>query len=554
MSTNISTKDDEPKSQHGIVFHDIERTATSSGEGHGKHNDQVETTTRLGSLFWPNSLSTSKEGDVSDDHSKKENPKWYQWYQKLIDAGVEENGIQPVPIEGRTSTQYNQLFTVFFTGLLCLLPVPTGMLATLEFGLSLRDASLIILFFALLTCLPPAFMGIGGMETGMRQFVQARYSFGLYLVIIPLLLNAATITGFTLMSAIAGGQTLAAVNPSHVSVNVGIVITCLVAFGVSLLGFHFVHFWNRWTWIPNLIALVITVGCGGRYLHLQSEPAAPATASQVLNLGSLIAGYFLTFGGMVGDYSIYHNPRGALRFKSFSARARIFTYLYLGLFLPSVPLFILGAAIGGAVPQVPAWQAAYASTGIGGVMMEMLAPAGGFGKFVMVVLALSVIGNIAISMYTISLNLEMLLPPLPPKVRVHRFVFILVTMAVMIPLAVRTAKEWQTSLINFLSVIGYWSACFDAVLILELVVFRRMDYASVDHAIWNVGRKLPPGLAALSASILSWALVVPGMAQSWYVGPIGKRTGDIGVELAFVVTGLLYLPLRWLEIKIRGGF
>ena len=35
----------------------------------------------------------------------------------------------------------------------------------------------------------------------------------LYLVTIPLLLNAATVTGFTLVSAIVGGQTLAALNP-----------------------------------------------------------------------------------------------------------------------------------------------------------------------------------------------------------------------------------------------------------------------------------------------------------------------------------------------------
>ena len=52
------------------------------------------------------------------------------------------------------------------------------MLATLGMGMSLRDSSLIILFFSLLTCIPPAFMGIGGMETGLRQLVQARYSFG----------------------------------------------------------------------------------------------------------------------------------------------------------------------------------------------------------------------------------------------------------------------------------------------------------------------------------------------------------------------------------------
>jgi purine-cytosine permease-like protein len=207
------------------------------------------------------------------------------------------------------------------------------MLATLGMGLSLRDASLIILFFALLTCIPPAFMGIGGMETGLRQLVQARYSFGcialisssfilstmltrfkrLYLVMIPLLLNAATLTGFSLLSAIVGGQTLSSLNPDRVDVDVGIVITCLVSFAVSLLGFNALHFWERWTWIPNLISIVIAVGCGGKYLYLQSG-AEPAKPSQVLTLGCLIAGYFITFGGTVSDYSIYHNPRRVSRY------------------------------------------------------------------------------------------------------------------------------------------------------------------------------------------------------------------------------------------------
>ena len=52
------------------------------------------------------------------------------------------------------------------------------MLATLDFGMSLRDAALVILFFAMITCIPPAFMAIGGANTGLRQQVQARYSFG----------------------------------------------------------------------------------------------------------------------------------------------------------------------------------------------------------------------------------------------------------------------------------------------------------------------------------------------------------------------------------------
>lgn len=130
----------------------------------------------------------------------------------------------------------------------------------------------------------------------------------MYLVTIPLLLNAATITGFTLIAAIVGGQTISALNPENVSVSVGIVVVSVIAFVASILGYHALHWVERWTWIPNLISLLVTVGCGGKYLHLQSE-VPPPSAVQVLTYGGLIAGYFLTFGGTVSDYSIYHDPK-----------------------------------------------------------------------------------------------------------------------------------------------------------------------------------------------------------------------------------------------------
>lgn len=415
------------------------------------------------------------------------------------------------------------------------------MLATLSYGMSLRDSSLVILFFSILTAIPPAFMGIGGTQTGLRQQIQARYSFGLYLATIPLLLNAATVTGFSVIAAIVGGQSIAALNPDHVSLSVGIVVVCLVSFAASLLGYRAIHIFNTWSWIPNLISIVIAVGCGGRYLHLQSA-VAPATASQVMSFGALVAGYFLTFGGTVSDYSIYHDPRSA-------NKLLIFANYYAGMFLPSVPLLILGAAIGGAVPNVPSWSAAYDALGIGGVMYEMLTPAGGFGKFILVLLALSVIGNIAISMYSVALNLQMLLPFFA---RIHRFIFIVATFAVMIPCSVRAAEAWEESLENFLALIGYWAGCFDAVLIEELLVFRKMDYASYDHSSWNVGNRLPTGVPALLACIISFGLIVPCMAEVWYTGPIAMTTGDIGFEMAFVVTAFAYYPLRWLEIKWRG--
>ena len=46
------------------------------------------------------------------------------------------------------------------------------------YGLSLRDSALVILFFCLLTTTAPAYLSTFGPKTGMRQMVQARYSFG----------------------------------------------------------------------------------------------------------------------------------------------------------------------------------------------------------------------------------------------------------------------------------------------------------------------------------------------------------------------------------------
>lgn len=126
---------------------------------------------------------------------------------------------------------------------------------------------------------------------------------------------------------------------------------------------------------------------------------------------------------------------------------KVFTYIYTGRVVPTIPLLILGAAIGGAVPNVPDWDAANTANSVGGVVTAMLTPAGGFGKFVAVFLALSVIGNIAVSMYSIALNMQMFLPILT---RVPHAAFLIITTAVRSRLASRqrtiSSRRWKTSL------------------------------------------------------------------------------------------------------------
>jgi hypothetical protein len=49
---------------------------------------------------------------------KASNPLWF----RVLNFGVEQGGIAPIPLENRTDTRYLNLLTVWFTALLCLLP------------------------------------------------------------------------------------------------------------------------------------------------------------------------------------------------------------------------------------------------------------------------------------------------------------------------------------------------------------------------------------------------------------------------------------------------
>jgi NCS1 nucleoside transporter family len=417
------------------------------------------------------------------------------------------------------------------------------MVGTLSFGLGLTSAALVILFFTLLSTLPVAYMCSWGPRTGMRQLVHARFAFGKFLVSIVVLLNLATLTGFCVVDSIIGGQALSAVKSGEtISATVGIVIVAILALGIAFSGFKVLHVYERWAWIPALVALIIVAGCGGKSLKNQVD-AAPATAPQILSFGGLVAGFMLPWAALASDFSTYMHPS--------APPLRIAAYTYVGLALPTVLLMTLGAAMGGAVPNIPSWEAGYEQNAASGVLAAMLSPAGGFGRFITVILGFSMLGNLAATMYSISLNLQMLVPWL---FRIPRAIFSIVITGIVIGVAVEAAKSFFVNLENFLGVIGYWSAAFIGIILVEHLAFRRGSFVAYtkDDDAWDDARKLPLGIAAVGAAVSCLGLLVPGMAQTWFTGPIGKMTGDVGFEVAFAVAALMYLPLRFAERRLSG--
>lgn len=114
------------------------------------------------------------------------------------------------------------------------------------------------------------------------------------------------------------------------------------------------------------------------------------------------------------------------------------------------------------------------------------------------------------------------------------------------------AHRFYATLTNFLALLGYWASMFVAVVLVEHIVFKRNDFSAYDYKAWNTPSKLPTGLAALGAWLVALGVVIPAMDQVWWTGPIGKKTGDFGFELAFVVTALVYPVTRSIELKVRG--
>lgn len=102
---------------------------------------------------------------------------------------------------------------------------------------------------------------------------------------------------------------------------------------------------------------------------------------------------------------------------------------------------------------------------------------------------------------------------------------------------------------------GYWLAIYEGISLTEHFYFKQRKY---DISIWNNAQLLPPGMAAVLAFFFGVFGAVMGMAQVWFIGPIGKLIGtpgyggDIGFELAFAFSALSYWVLRTFEKKHFG--
>ncbi|EMT71627.1 Purine-cytosine permease FCY21 [Fusarium odoratissimum] len=348
---------------------------------------------------------------------------------------------------------------------------------------------------------------------------------------------------FGIVASVTGGQTLASVNPRTLSIEGGITIILLTACFIGFMGYKVLHGFARYVWIPAAFGVVILIGCAGDQLH-QQAPSRATGARPWLSLISLTAGISFAWGGIIGGYACYmlmKAPRFRLAFYFLSGFGVIFSLL-----------MILGAALGGAALMIPNWATALERGGTGAVVGEILiSRLGGFGRFVLTILALTVVITSARYIYSISLPAQAVVPCLE---RVHRAILALITTGVLIGVAIPASKSFISSLSPLVSILSYTSGTTVTAFLIEWLWFRRADPDSMDPAIWDDGKALPSGIPAIATFVSAWGPIICGMGTVWLRGPLAKAVGDLGSELAIVTAIVIYIPLRTLEIKYSGRF
>jgi len=381
-----------------------------------------------------------------------------------------------------------------------------GVLAISAFDLGFVDAILVCLFFNLIGIMSVCFFSTFGPLFGLRQMVLSRFWFGWYGVKLIAVFNVLACVGWSSANSIVGAQLINAVN-NDVPGWAGILIIAFCTVLVTLFGYKIVHAYEFWSWIPTFIVFLIVLGefaHSGAFINIPMG-AGTSELGSCLSFGAVVFGFATGWTSYAADYTVYQ--------PSSQSRRKVFVWTWLGLIFPLLFTEFLGIAIMTATTANDhnnIYYQGYNQSGNGGLLAAVLFPnLGRFGKFCLVILALSIIANNCPNIYSVALTVQVLGRWTQ---RIPRPVWTLIATGVYIGVSIPGYSHFETVLENFMNFIGYWLAIYEGIALTEHFVFRRgINGYVAEH--YDHPEKLPPGIAAVTAFCCGIAGMVCGMSQ-----------------------------------------
>ncbi|KAF2844695.1 hypothetical protein T440DRAFT_493978 [Plenodomus tracheiphilus IPT5] len=264
---------------------------------------------------------------------------------------------------------------------------------------------------------------------------------------------------------------------------------------------------ENWSWFLTFIIFLITLGVfahssGDSFNVLKSVGVGTFEMGGVLSFGATIFGFATGWAPYAAAYNVYQ--------PSSNSKRKISAWSYAGLSTALCFTESLGIAVMNAITIDDGnnkYQHSLESSCTGGLVGAVLfEPLGAFGKFYVVVLALSIVAHNCPNIYSFALSVQ---------------VFGKWTQA--IPRFIWTDSDFFTVLDNFMVFIGCWLALYEGIPLTEHFIFRR-GFGG-DQRYTNQPDKLPLGFAAITSSCCDIAVMICGIKQPWFVGRIVRHAG-----------------------------
>ena len=440
---------------------------------------------------------------------------------------VERRSIDVVPDSERHGTPISQ-FTLWFGANMQVTAVVDGALAVV-FGADALWAIIGLLLGNIFGGIVMALHSAQGPRLGLPQMISSRAQFGVYGAVVPLVLVVVMYLGFAATGTVLAGQ---AVNKIlHVdAAAVGIIIFGLLTAIVATVGYRWIHRLGRIATVFGVagftylgIRLLITEDVGALF---GAKPFDWVTFLLAISLG---AGWQLTFGPYVADYSRYL-PRDTPERTTFLAT-------FLGSVIGSQWSMTLGAL-------VAAGGAGFLTNQVG-YLGELAGPS----AVALLIYLVIVVGKLAVNClnaYGGSMTILTTVSAFTRAAKIGpgaRAAYTSAFLVVSVLIAIFASTDFLDNFKNFVLVLLMVFTPWSAINLTDyyLISKERVDIPALydprgRYGGWNV--------AALVSYFAGIAAQIPFLAQKLYTGPITDALGgaDISWIIGLFITAAIYYP------------
>lgn len=439
---------------------------------------------------------------------------------------VETRTIDVVPDAERHGSPRSQ-FTLWFGANMQITAIVDGALAVV-FGADALWAIVGLLIGNIAGGIVMALHAAQGPRMGLPQMISSRAQFGVRGAAVPLVLVILMYLGFAATGTVLTGQAINKILGVNIPA-VGIIIFGVLTATVAIFGYRLIHTVGRIATVAGiigftylLIRLFLTYDV---VAHVNVKPFEWSTFLLAISLG---AGWQLTFGPYVADYSRYL-PRH-------TSERTTFWSTFLGSVIGSQWSMTLGALVAAVAGDV------FLANQVG-FIGELAGPA----AIAIVLYLVIVCGKLAVNVlnaYGGFMSTLTTATAFRAKTRISTRVramyiigFILLSMIV----ALAASAEFLTFFRNFVLLLLMVFIPWSAINLVDywLISKERIDIPALydptgRYGAWNV-----PALLVYAAGVL---VQIPFLAQTLYTGPITELLGgaDISWLVGLVVTSVLY--------------